>query len=234
MAQPGHRSDQTTYDEARNGAAAYLKARLAATEDVSDGNFTIPLIDLSPSFSGSFTDRQAVAAQIREACTTSGFFYIAKHNIPKSACDGALQQAEHFMHSLPLAKKEELHVKNSNFGLGWEPSEYTSIAGDKEEKEIFNFAYEAALDRTGGDGKYRELDGSAGESNVWPKEEDLPGFYAAVKEYYSAVSAKEDARRRISWYEMKMLNEERFLILLAICFASLLSHLIFPKTTSTP
>jgi len=125
-------------------------------------------------------------------------------------------------------------VKNSNFGLGWEPSEYTSIAGDKEEKEIFNFAYEAALDRTGGDGKYRELDGSAGESNVWPKEEDLPGFYAAVKEYYSAVSAKEDARRRISWYEMKMLNEERFLILLAICFASLLSHLIFRKTTSTP
>ena len=138
------------------------------------------------------------------------------------------------MHKLPLAKKKELHVKNSKFGLGWEPSEYTSIAGDKEEKEIFNFAYEAALDHTGGDGKYRELDSSAGESNIWPKEEDLPGFYIAVKEYYGAVSAEEDARRGTSRHAMKMLNEKRFLISLAIYSASLRSRLISPKTTSTP
>ena len=190
MTQPAARSDQTTYDEARMGAAAYLQSRLAAKDDSSDKHFTIPVIDLTRSFSGSLADRQAVAAQIREACTTSGFFYITKHNVPKPACDGILKQAEHFVHNLPLEKKEELHVKNSKFGLGWEPSEYTSIAGDKEEKEIFNFAYEAALDRTGGDGKYRELDGSAGESNTWPKEEDLPGFYAAIKDYYGAVSAK--------------------------------------------
>ncbi|EDU42551.1 PcbC Isopenicillin N synthase [Pyrenophora tritici-repentis] len=187
MAQPAHRSDQTTYDEARNGAAAYLQSRLAAKDNASDTNFIIPVIDLTRSFSESLADRRAVAAQIREACTTSGFFYITKHNVPKPACDGILKQAERFVHYLPLAKKEELHVEKSKFSLGWEPSEYTSIAGDKEKKEIFNFAYEAALDRTGGDGEYRELDGSAGESNVWPKEEDLPGFHAAIKEYYGAV-----------------------------------------------
>ena len=93
------------------------------------------------------------------------------------------------MHKLPLEKKEELHLKHNRFGLGWELSKYTSIAGDKEEKEVFSFAYEAALDRTGGDGMYKNLDGSTGKRNMWPKEEDLPGFYGEVKEYYGAVSA---------------------------------------------
>jgi hypothetical protein len=180
--------DQTTYDEARNGAVAYLQSRLATKDRITDDNFQIPVIVLTPSFSFSLPSRQAVAAQIRDACTTSGFFYITNHNIPASACDGILHQAERFMHELPLDKKEELHLKHNGFGLGWEPSEYTSIAGDKEEKEVFNFAYEAALDRTGGDSKYTNLDGSTGKANLWPHEEDLPRFYGEVKEYYGAVS----------------------------------------------
>ncbi|KAF1936245.1 Clavaminate synthase-like protein [Clathrospora elynae] len=180
-------SDSTTYEEARNSAAAYLQSRLQAKDEVTDEAFEIPVVDLSPSFSSSLADRQAVADQIRKACTTSGFFYISNHGVPESARDGILHQAERFMHDLPLEKKEELHLKNNKFGLGWEPSEYTSIAGDREEKEVFNFAYEAALDRTGGDGLYRNLDGSTESSNMWPREEDLAGFYEAVKEYYGAA-----------------------------------------------
>ncbi|CAE7187133.1 hypothetical protein P3342_008678 [Pyrenophora teres f. teres] len=80
-----------------------------------------------------------------------------------------------------------LSVVKTNIKAADVPSEYTSIAGDKEEKEIFNFAYEAALNRTGGDGNYRELDGSAGKSNMWPKEKGLQGFIAVIKECYSAV-----------------------------------------------
>jgi isopenicillin N synthase-like dioxygenase len=189
MVEPACHSDPTTYSEARDGAAAYLQSRLAANNQPIDSNFQIPVIDLRPSFSPTLVDRQAVASHIRHACTTSGFFYIINHHIPKAACDGILHQAERFMHELPLAKKEDLHLKNNKFGLGWEPSEYTSIAGDEEEKEVFNFAYEESLDRSGGDGKYRNLDGSTGKGNTWPKEEDLPGFYDGVKEYYSEVSA---------------------------------------------
>jgi len=183
-----HVSDQTTYEEARNGAAAYLQSRLSAKDRIADENFEIPIIDLTPSFSASLEARRAVAAQIRQACTTSGFFYISNHRIPGSACDGILHQADRFMHELPLSKKETLHLKNNKFGLGWEPSEYTSIAGDKEEKEVFNFAYEERLDFTGGDGKYKNLDGSTEKSNMWPDEQDLPGFYENVRKYYGAVS----------------------------------------------
>jgi isopenicillin N synthase-like dioxygenase len=181
--------DATTFEEARNGAAAYLRARLSAKErPCSDHDFKIPVIDLSPSFSSHLADRQAVADQIRQACITSGFFYITGHRIPGTSRSGILHQAERFVHELPQAKKEELHLRHNKFGLGWEPSEYTSIAGDKEQKEVFNFAYEEALDRSGGDGMYRNLDGSKSKNNMWPREEDLPGFHDVVKDYYGAVS----------------------------------------------
>lgn len=47
--------------------------------------------------------------------------------------------------------------------------------------------YEAGLDPTGGDGQYRELDGADVNGNVWPSEDDIPGFYETIKEYYGQV-----------------------------------------------
>lgn len=67
------------------------------------------------------------------------------------------------------------------------PDDWNAADAPQETKEAFNWGYEAGLDPTGGDGKYRELDGKAVNGNVWPSEEDLPDFYAQVKEYYGAV-----------------------------------------------
>lgn len=187
-AETSHPTDRTTYEEAHKGAAEYLKTRLVAQYEQQDEDFEVPVIDLFPSYSSKLADRQAVAAQIRKACTVSGFFYITNHSVPKPARTGILKQAERFFDELSIEQNEALHVKNSKLSLGWEPSEYTSIAGDQERKEGFNFAYEEALDPTGGDGLYRNLDGTHYNGNLWPKEEDLPGFHTAVEEYYGAVS----------------------------------------------
>jgi isopenicillin N synthase-like dioxygenase len=181
-------ADPTTFEEARLGAAAYLQARLSAKGEVTDEQFNVPIIDLSPSFSSSLQERQAVADKIREACTTSGFFYIANHGVSERLRESVIHQTERFMDELSNEKKEAIHTKTSKLGLGWEPGEYTSLAGDQETKEAFNFAYEEALDRGGGDGLYRNLDGTKCNGNLWPKEEDLPGFYQEIKEYYGAVS----------------------------------------------
>jgi isopenicillin N synthase-like dioxygenase len=189
-----HPSDQTTYEEAHAGAAAYLQSRLSEKDERLDAGFEVPVIDLAPSFSAVLADRQAVAAQIRKACTSSGFFYIANHGVPESARNGILDQTKRFYDQMSLEKKEELHIKKSKLGLGWEPSEYTSIAGDQERKEGFNFAYEESFDPTGGDGLYRNLDGTRYCGNVWPKEDALPGFHAMVKNYYGAVSSRNDWR----------------------------------------
>jgi isopenicillin N synthase-like dioxygenase len=180
-------ADQTTFEEAHNGAAAYLQSRLTEKDERLDFGFEIPVIDLAPSFSASVIDRQSVADQIRKACTTSGFFYIKNHGVSQSASSGILEQSKRFYDELNLEQKEELHIMKSKLGLGWEPSEYTSIAGDQEYKEGFNFAYEEALDPTGGDGLYRNLDGTKYCGNLWPNEDDLPRFHVVVKEYYGAV-----------------------------------------------
>lgn len=180
-----HQPDSITKQEARS--TAYLESRLAARATATDEGFVIPVVDISPTLSSSLADRQAVAAQIRTACTTSGFFYVTGHGIPATTLSSILHQAKRFFSELSKEQKETLHIKRSKYGYGWEPSEYTSIAGDVETKEGFNFGYEGALDRSGGDGKYRNLDGSVGNANMWPAEEDLPGFYTSVKEYYGAV-----------------------------------------------
>lgn len=114
--------------------------------------------------------------------------------MPQSVRSGVLNQADRFFKTLPPAKKEPLHVKHSKYMRGWEPSDYTYVNPDDwetetvpETKEGFNWGYEYALDPTGGDGAYVELDGSSENGNVWPSEEDLPGFFQGIKDYYSHV-----------------------------------------------
>lgn len=165
----------------------YLNSRVNKETNLSSQKFEIPVIDLAPSFSSSLADRQAVASEIREACTSSGFFYITSHGVPCSVCNSALSLAEHFFKDLSYEKKHALHMRNSSLHRGWEPSEFTSLDGHSETKEGFNWGYEAALDPTGGDGKYVELDGSTENANVWPSVDDLPGFHDGIKEYYGQI-----------------------------------------------
>jgi isopenicillin N synthase-like dioxygenase len=150
----------------------------------SSQEFHVPVIDLGPSYLNSIGKHQ-IADEIRQACLSSGFFYITSHSISAPACDGVLQQAEHFFkHSSP-ADKRRIHIEHSPHGYGWEPSESTSIAGDVETKEAFNWCYSDDLDPTGGDGQYVQLDGTRTKDlNQWPSEDSVPGFYDAVKTYY--------------------------------------------------
>ena len=187
-------SKSATHGEARQAAQEYLNSRLAnGATSRSDRPFTIPVINLESSFSSSLEDRKAIAAQIHDACTSSGFFHITGHGIPEKTRQNVIDAAKRFFKTSPREKKQAMHVQNSKYFRGWEPSDYTYVnPGDwsaedaaPETKEGFNWGYEAGLDPTGGDGQYRELDGADVNGNVWP--EDLPGFYETIKEYYGQV-----------------------------------------------
>lgn len=182
-ATPTH-TDKVTH---MSDVMSYLNSRVKK-DAVTKTDFQIPVIDLGPSYSESLADRKAVAAQIRQACQTSGFFYIKHHSIPIATCDKAIEQAAQFFKTLPLEKKEALHMRKSDLHRGWEPKEFTSIHGATETKEAFNWGYDSSLDPTGGDGKYVEMDGTSRPSaNVWPDEADLPGFLPAIKDYYGGL-----------------------------------------------
>jgi isopenicillin N synthase-like dioxygenase len=191
-----HPNDGTR--EAALEAQEYLKFRLQPSSSVTSFR-SIPIINLSPSFSASLVDRQSVAKEINEACTTIGFFYITGHGV-ESACPKALALAERFFSELSQDAKDKIHMKNSKYFRGYEPASYSSVNDftTKETKEAFNWGYEAGLDPTGGDGKYVELDGEPAESvNIWPEGFDIPGFYEGIKEYYGQV--RENARLSY-WY----------------------------------
>ena len=181
----GHESSLTAALKAQE----YLQSRLTATSEATAFR-SIPIIDLTKSFSSSLADRQEVARQINEACTTVGFFYITGHGISDEVCNNVLNLAHRFFHELPQSAKEEIHMKNSDHFRGYEPAAFSSVNDfqSKETKEAFNWGYESGLDPTGGDGKYVELDGtSEGAVNQWPKETELPGFYKGIATYYGEV-----------------------------------------------
>lgn len=189
-------ASNTTQHEARKTAQAYLDQRLAdSATNKSTRPFDVPEINIAKSFSSKLEDRKAVALQIRNACMNSGFFHITGHGIAEEKRQTILKAAQRFTKDYPREKKEALHVRHSPYFRGWEPADFTYVnPGDwnaaeaaPETKEGFNWGYEAGLDPTGGDGQYRELDGAAINANVWPDEDILPGFYAAVQEYYGSI-----------------------------------------------
>ncbi|CAL3963445.1 unnamed protein product [Diplocarpon coronariae] len=173
--------------EAALEAEQYLQSRLSSTTSAPSFR-SIPVIDLTTSFSSSISDRQAIAKKISDACTSVGFFFITGHGIPGGVCDDVLNLAKRFFHELSQESKEAIHV--NEYFRGYEPAAFSSANGleSKETKEAFNWGYESGLDPTGGDGKYVELDGNPESAvNLWPREEEIPGFYKGIAKYYGHV-----------------------------------------------
>jgi len=190
-------STQTEARQAYQASQVYLNSRLAngGVNKPTQTPFTVPEINIAASFSSSLEDRKRIAVQIREACTTSGFFHITGHGVPEENRQAILALAKRYFKDVPRSKKEAIHVRNSKYLRGYEPADYTYVnPGDweaedaaPETKEGFNWGYEAGLDPTGGDGEYRELDGEDVNGNLWPSEEDVPGFYETIRNYYGEV-----------------------------------------------
>lgn len=52
----------------------------------------IPVIDLTPLYSGDLQGRKALAAQLRKTAVNTGFFYIKNHGISEEIIDNARKQ----------------------------------------------------------------------------------------------------------------------------------------------
>lgn len=159
---------------------------------------SVPLIDLAASYSNDLANRQKVAAQIRDACTTSGFFQISNHGITQSAIDDLFKQAEGFFHKLSKSQKDALSIRHNQLFRGYEAGGDTYVNPDDnnpsevESKEGFNWGYEPSLDpESEYSNQYVELDGqppaAPDRCNVWPDEDLLPNFKPILAAYYAQV-----------------------------------------------
>ncbi|EEY21475.1 gibberellin 3-beta-dioxygenase [Verticillium alfalfae VaMs.102] len=107
----------------------------------------IPIIDISGAFSDALADREVVAQQIRAAATTSGFFYIANHNIPASVTESAKAACLAFFRQ-PLEAKMQAHVGKSRYFNGYKPpgSQRINKSESVDARETFSWTYDPRFD----------------------------------------------------------------------------------------
>jgi Isopenicillin N synthase and related dioxygenases len=100
--------------------------KISSSNDAAGSFDSIPIIDMSGMYSESLTERQKLAAVIRDACTKVGFMQIANHGINWEIVETAMQGAKEFF-ELPLDVKMKVYQHKSPHFLGYEPLYETNV-----------------------------------------------------------------------------------------------------------
>jgi isopenicillin N synthase-like dioxygenase len=142
---------------------------------------SLPIIDIAGVRAGDPAATRTAAEAIHRACTTVGFFYVAKHGVPDEIIAAAVDQAKRFFRQ-PLEKKREVAVNARHRGFNALGDALMYEAKRPDYKEFFSMGLELAED---------DPDVAAGEPlrgpNNWPA--DMPAFRAALAGYYEAIGA---------------------------------------------
>jgi isopenicillin N synthase-like dioxygenase len=144
---------------------------------------TLPIIDVSSLDSPDIAARRHVAAALREACSTHGFFYIRNHGVPEPLVAAAFAEAQRFF-ALPAREKAAVDKAKSPANRGYEPlNGQTLEAGAPPDlKEGFYIGPEIAADDP------RVLAGKFNQGpNQWPA--GLADFRPTMERYFSAMLA---------------------------------------------
>lgn len=107
----------------------------------------IPVIDISEIYSESFDQRQAVACEIRDAATNTGFFYIKNHGIHDSVIESAYRGGLDFFRQDPSVKSKA-KVSGSDSFAGYLPPKAMKINPfeGQDVKEMFITRYNPEYD----------------------------------------------------------------------------------------
>ncbi len=150
------------------------------TSTASDGQAgvfdSIPIIDFTAMAGSDFAAKARVAAEIRQACISVGFFYIINHGIEETTIEALFEQARRFF-ALPIESKLKLRAKDVEHLIG-----YVSMYEEGKDPtkgdlhEAYDFVTEARVTpELTVQADFRSV------SNRWPAE--LPGFREALGDY---------------------------------------------------
>jgi len=163
--------------------------RQHAAADPADVESRIPVIDVGPMFAGAPGALERVGAEVRDACDTIGFFYIANHGIPETLIEDAFAQSKRF-HALPLEEKRKLELDQYNVGyLPMNASTHRHSTVHNVTRPNQNESFFVTHDRPP-----EHPDRVAGTplrgGNYWP--DGLPGFREGIMAYFDAAHALGD------------------------------------------
>lgn len=164
---------------ADNDVASYAdfdnryRSRLVERADL----VALPSIDIAAFRDGDAASRARVAAEIRSASISIGFFYLTGHGFSEAEFDGLLARGRRFF-ALPPEEKAKIHW-NIRPGKGYIPpggiNATPESAKTADRKERLYFAREFAIEEAEAAQKPSE--------SQWPDERALPGFRPFIEAY---------------------------------------------------
>lgn len=164
----------------------------------------VPVIDFSLFREGAPGGKAKVAAQVREACEGTGFFYLARHGVPQAQIDSIFAASRRFF-DLPLEERMKVRL-NPKQNRGYQPlgsRMYADKADAPDQNESFKYQHDYPADDPD------ILDGNRVHAlNQWPQE--LPGWRDTLVAYYDQMERLTNELLRAFALALD-LNEDYFL-----------------------
>lgn len=180
----------------------------------------IPIIDFSPFRDGGEAGKQAVAAQIAQACTHIGFFYLKGHGVPEALLAETFAQSAAFFHR-PVEQRQQA-AATLQWYRGWIPAPRSHGPLDRNSRLFEQYRIQADFPDV------PDPDPIFNRPNRWP--EDMPAFRDACQAHYAAMLAL--SRDLLRAFAIGLgLPEDRFdaHFKLPICQLSLLYYTPIPE-----
>lgn len=139
----------------------------------------IPIIDFSGVRASDPPSMRRVAAEIHDACTTLGFFYIANHGVPDAVIERAADAARNFF-AFPVETKRQVSANANHRGFHAQGDALMYGAKKPDYKEFYSIGLELPDD---------DPSVLAGEKlrgpNNWP--DFMPALQPALSAYFDAI-----------------------------------------------
>ncbi len=160
----------------------------------------VPVLDLTPLMSGG--DLTGQAAALRQACETTGFFYIRNHDVPDGVIEAVFDATRRYF-DLPLAERLTMKI-DDRFRRGFMPQGINQHPGFPPDlKESYELALDLPLD---------DPDVVAGKAlhgpNRWPAEH--PWLRQAAEAYFDATLAL--GRKMLRLFAVSLAMPEDFFL----------------------
>ena len=156
-------------------------------QDSSDFS-AIPILDVSPLYSGDATMVRQVADTLRGYLETVGFIYVAGHDVPEASVQ-AVREASRRFFALPEDDKLKIRI-DRNF-RGYLPIASSTIVTSSvaqiskpNQSESLMIMHEVAADDPDAVAQ-KPLQGP----NQWPDDAQVPGFRATIEDYVMRMDA---------------------------------------------
>lgn len=151
-------------------------------------SFEIPQLDLTDFLARRPGAAERTAAQIRHALGEVGFFTIVGHGVPQDRIDRVFALTRR-LHELPMARKLALRLNEHNNGY-MSMGRYAVWTSDvnRNDRPDLNESFFIKRERRPDDPLLLSGRKFVGP-NVWPDEDEMPGFRSEVLQYSAVLEA---------------------------------------------